>query len=97
MSDEQRLSKGNRAREVLENEEFQAAFEAIEQELTNAWKTSPQRDRTGREHLFLCLTMLEKVKAGLTQTMESGKLAQLELQHLKTVADRTKDFLGLTS
>jgi hypothetical protein len=46
MTDEERLHRGTRAKEVLENEEFQAAFQAIEEELTNAWKTSPQRDST---------------------------------------------------
>jgi hypothetical protein len=96
MTDEQRLHRGTRAKEVLDNEEFQAAFTTIEQELTEAWKQSPQRDRTGREHLFLCLTMLGKVKQGLTTTMETGKLAQIELQHLKTMADRGRDYLGLS-
>lgn len=93
MTDEERLHRGTRAKEVLENEEFSAAFEAIEQELTNAWKTSPQRDSTGREHLFLALTMLSKVKASLTQTMETGKLAMLELQHKKTLAQHAREWL----
>lgn len=94
MTDEERLHRGTRAKEVLENEEFSAAFEAIEQELTNAWKTSPQRDSTGREHLFLALTMLSKVKASLTQTMETGKLALLELQHKKTLAQHAREWVG---
>lgn len=96
MTDEERLHRGTRAKEVLENEEFQRAFEAIEQELTEAWKTSPQRDSTGREHLFLALTMLNKVQASLTSTMETGKLALLELQHKKSLADKTKELLGLS-
>lgn len=94
MTDEARLYRGTRAREVLENEEFDAAFNTIEQELTQAWKSSPQRDSTGREHLFLALTMLSKVKASLTTTMETGKLALLELQHQKSIAEKAKAFLG---
>lgn len=92
MTDEERLHRGSRAREVLENEEFQRAFDAIEEELTQAWKTSPQRDNTGREHLFLALTMLSKVKASLTTTMETGKLALMELQHQKSVAEKLKQW-----
>jgi hypothetical protein len=96
LTDEQRLAKGNRAREVLENEEFQAAFEAIEEELTNAWKTSPQRDEEGRQKLFECLTMLHKVRQVLTSTMETGKLALLELQHKNpTMREQARDFLGM--
>lgn len=97
MTDEERLHRGTRANEVLENEEFSAAFDAIEQELTQAWKASPQRDVEGRERLFLALSMLGKVKASLTQTMETGKLAMLELQHKKTLTEQAKHYLGLNS
>lgn len=97
MTDEQRLSRGSRAKEVLENEEFQAAFSAIEEDLTQAWKTSPQRDSTGREHLFRALTMLSSVKASLTTTMETGKLAAEELRYHKTLAERARAFLGSNS
>lgn len=95
MTDEERLHRGSRAREILENEEFSRAFDAIEEELTNAWKTSPQRDEEGRERLFLALTMLSKVKSSLTTTMETGKLALAELQHQKSMAEKAKAFLGM--
>lgn len=96
MTDEERLHRGARAKEVLDNEEFQRAFDAIEEELTQAWKTSPQRDSTGREHLFLALTMLSKVKASLTTTMETGKLAAEELKFHKSMAEKAKAYLGLS-
>lgn len=98
MTDEERLNRGTRAREVLENEEFIAAFEAIEEELTQAWKTSPQRDEQGRQKLFECLTMLHKVRQVLTTSMESGKLALLELQHQNpTMREKSREFLGMPS
>lgn len=98
MTLEERLARGNRAKEVLENEEYARAFEAIEQELTEAWKASPQRDSTGRETLFLALTMLGKIQASLTGTMESGKLALLELRHQNpTMREQARDFLGMNS
>lgn len=98
MTDEERLHRGTRAKEVLENEEFQAAFDAIEQELTQAWKNSPQRDADGRERLFLALTVLGKIKASLTTTMDTGKLALLELQHNNpTMREKAREFLGMPS
>lgn len=98
MTDEQRVHQGSRAREVLENEQFQAAFDAIEEELTQAWKTSPQRDAEGREKLFLALTMLGKIKAALVTSVETGKLALLELQHKNpTMQQEARRFLGMTS
>jgi len=88
---EQRLYNGDRAREVLENEEFIAAFEAIEQELLETWKHSPARDPDGREKLWAYLHLLTKVKTQLTQTLETGKLAKLELEHQRTLKERMRD------
>lgn len=98
MTDEERLHRGTRAREILENEEFARAFDAIEEELTQAWKQSPQRDVDGRQKLFECLTMLHKVRQVLTTSMESGKLALLELQHQNpTMREKSREYLGMPS
>ena len=88
---EQRIYNGDRAKEILENEVFQAVFEDIEKELYQAWKQSPQRDAEGRERIHLALSMMGKVKASLTTTLETGKLAMLELEHRRTLAQRAKD------
>lgn len=96
MTDEERLHRGSRAREVLENEEFTAAFDAIDQELTEAWKQSPQRDVDGRQRLFEALTMLYKVRQVLVTSVESGKLALLELQHQNpTKREQAREYLGM--
>lgn len=91
---EKRLYKGDRAREVLENEVFQQVFTDIEQEWTEVWKKSPQRDVEARERIHLAISMLAKVKACLQTTLETGTLAKLDLQHRQTLADRAKDWLG---
>lgn len=90
MNLDQRVYHGDRAREVLENEAFAQAFADIEQELTEAWKTSPQRDVEGRERIHLSLTLLGKLKACLTTTMETGKLAKLEIQHKRSITERLR-------
>jgi hypothetical protein len=92
---EERIYDGNRARECLENEQFNWAFESIEQELTNAWRTSPARDEEGREKIYLMLQLLTKLKTTITQSLETGKLADLDLQHKKTLMDRAKGILQL--
>jgi uncharacterized membrane protein YccC len=83
MTHEQEAVLGARAREVLENEAFTSAFEQIEKELIEQWKNSPARDQEGREKLWVYLSMLRKVKSTLEQTMQSGKLANLEIEHAK--------------
>jgi len=95
MTLEQNIYNGNRAREVLDNEQFIAAFEAIEKELIEAWTTSPQRDLEGRERIHQYLTLLKKVQAHLVSTLETGKLANLEVRHKQTLYDKAR--AGLTS
>lgn len=85
---------GERAREVLENEQFKAAFEAIEKELIDQWTQSPARDADGREKLWLMLQMLRKVHSCLAKTMDSGKLAMAEIKHKKTIRDRLQSALS---
>lgn len=87
---EERLHAGSRAKEVLENEAFIEAFDAIEKEVIEQWTNSPARDAVGRESLWTYLHLLRKVKTHLTTTLETGKLAQIELQHKQTLADRAR-------
>jgi hypothetical protein len=88
---QQRIYDGNRAKEVLENEVFQGAFLAIELEMTETWKKSPARDAEGREKIWQYLMLLQKVKTHLEATMQDGKVADLDLEHRRTVAQRLRD------
>ncbi len=62
---EQRIYDGNRAREVLENEAFTAAFADIRQEIDTQWQNSPARDHEGREHLYQLRRLADKLEATL--------------------------------
>ena len=62
----------------------------IEAEVIDKWKNSPARDQAGRESLWTYLQLLQKLKAQLTSTMESGKLAALDLQHAQTMKDKLR-------
>lgn len=91
MTLEERLYNGDRAKEVLENEQFIAAFESIEQEIIDQWKTAPARDAEGREKLWTYLHLLQKVRTCMTNTLETGKLAKLELEHQRSLRQRVRD------
>lgn len=95
MTTEKRIYDGNRAKEVLENEAFLAAFTDIENEVIEQWKNSPARDAEGREKLWQYRMLLQKVRTHLTTTMESGKLAQIELTRRQGVVERLR--AGMTS
>lgn len=96
MEIEQRIYNGDRAREVLENEAFQQAFEELKTELIESWENSPARDQEGREKLYQLLKLTDKLKANLTNRLETGKLAQLELAHKESLIQKAKRVAGLT-
>lgn len=93
MTLEERLYNGDQAKLVLENDEFQKAFDAIRQDYIEQWLEIPSTDQSAkqRDRLHLALTLLDKVKSTLVATMESGKLAMVELNHRRTLAERAKD------
>lgn len=94
MNESQRIYNADRAKECLENEAFQQAFADIEQELIEQWKTSPARDEDARQKLWLMLKMLEKLKLTLQASLDSGKLAVIEMEHRKSMAQRAKEWIG---
>jgi hypothetical protein len=91
---EVRLWEGDQAKQVIENVAFVAAFEAIEQEITTQWTNSPARDVEGREKCWQYLTLLKKVRMHLESTLDTGKLARLELTHKQGMVDRAKAWMG---
>lgn len=87
---EERIYSGDRAREVLENEAFLQAFEDIEHEVIEQWKNSPARDEVGREKLWTYLSLMKKLQQHLTSTLETGKLAKIELEHKRSLAEKVR-------
>jgi len=92
MTLEQRIYNADRAREVLENEAFQGAFETAQAEITDQWKKSPARDEAGREKLWLMLSLLNTVEAILQETLSDGKIAKQDLQYYQTKEQREREW-----
>ena len=89
----ERLYNGDRAKEVLENEAYIAAFADIEKDLIESWKNTPATivNRDARERIHMALTLLGKLQACLQQSLDTGKLAKLELEHQRSLAQKLKD------
>lgn len=77
------LDRGNKAKEILENELFQEAWLTVETALIQKWRECPIRDKEGQHELKLMLKLLDDVKANVVRVMESGRLAESRLQELK--------------
>jgi hypothetical protein len=91
---EERQYDGDQARLVLENEAFASALADMKQEIVDQWKSSPARDHEGREKLWTMLRLAEKLEANLRTTLETGRLAKLELEYQQTLAERAKAAIG---
>ena len=94
MEPSERIYNGDRAREVLENEAFIAAFADMQTEIIEQWKQSPARDGEGREKLWQLLSLSNKLQSLLQTSLETGKLAKLDLQHDQKLKDRAKALVG---
>jgi preprotein translocase subunit SecA len=87
---EKRIYDGDQARLVLENEAFQQALDDTRKEIIDQWQKAPARDVEGREKLWQLLKLTDKLEAHLRSSLETGKLAKLELKHQETLAQRAK-------
>lgn len=88
---EERINRGVKAREILDSEIYLEAYDTLRQEIIDQWQQSPARDVEGREKLYLMLGIIDKLRATMQTIMESGKLAQLELNHKLTLIEQAKD------
>jgi len=96
MIDEDELSraaaKGNRARNLLDNDLLAEAFKGLEDSYTAAWRATTIDDVSAREKLFLAINIVGKVRDHLTSVVNNGKLAAAELKALAETAERKKRF-----
>ncbi|MES2637564.1 MAG: hypothetical protein V4605_09580 [Pseudomonadota bacterium] len=92
---QERITKGIKAKEVLENDVYIEAYALVKQEITDQWQNSPARDAQARETLYLMTKLVDKLKTVMQTTMETGKLAELELQHQETLAQKAKRVVSM--
>jgi hypothetical protein len=74
MSD-QEISRGNKAKQILEEPLFIEAIQKVRTELMNEWLNSDDKNSEQRENIFRMRRMLEVVLMQLQTVMETGKLA----------------------
>ena len=75
-SDSQR---GDNARLVIENEAYQEAMRLLQKQIVDEWGKCPVRDVEGQKLLLQLHKLSKKFEGLLTGMVETGKLAQLEL------------------
>ena len=74
------ISRGQQAKDILENPLLQDSLKAIRNKLDTEWKNSPLRDVEGREKIFFLVKAIDELEAMLISEMETGKLASEQLK-----------------
>ena len=75
---EERISKGNSAKRLIEDPILQEVFEKLETSYNNAWISSGLDDVQKRETLYLSIRALSQFKLELESMIMGGKIAQKE-------------------
>lgn len=82
MTDERReaIELGERAKELLEDETLQLAFDHLKAKFTQAWANTTLEDREGREKLYLARQGIEYAERELRILLDNGKIAASEIE-----------------
>jgi len=76
---QKQISRGQQAKDILENPLLQDSLKAIRNKLDTEWKNSPLRDVEGREKIFFLVKAIDELEAMLISELETGKLASEQL------------------
>ena len=76
---QKQISRGQQAKDILENPLLQDSLKAIRNKLDTEWKNSPLRDVEGREKIFFLVKAIDELEAMLISELETRKLASEQL------------------
>lgn len=72
------IQQGDHAERVLSD--TSVYFDMVESAILTAWRKSPVGDEKGQHELRLMLKLLDDVKANMTNAIQSGKLAKIQIE-----------------
>lgn len=84
--------RGSDAARVLESTAFKTAMQALKDEIVAEWSRAPVRDVEGQRLLLQLHKLANKFEGLLTGMVETGKLAQLNLDALRDESAARKLF-----
>lgn len=74
------VQRGDMATAVLENPIYAESWESVRNGIIAAWENAPIRDKEGQNELKLMLKVLTDVRKTVEQTMQTGKLARIQIE-----------------
>ena len=85
-SNDTEVSRGKNAERILNDELFKESFSYLRKLYLGEWENSPARDKEARESLWVAIKMLGTVEGHLQTVMQTGKLANRQLEELAKVS-----------
>lgn len=74
------LQRGDMAAAVLDNPIYAESWDMVRAGIIAAWENCPIRDKEGQNELKLMLKVLGDVRKTVEQTMQTGKLARIQIE-----------------
>ena len=81
----QKVQRGKKALEILQDETMAAAFATLEERYTNDWKTSKIDDVVKRDRAYANMSVLQDFKDQLQSFVDSAKIASKQLERDKSI------------
>ena len=88
MSAAEDIQRAEHAKALLSDKVLKEALDSIEKEIMERWEACPARDREGREELWIYFKTAKKFRGILQGAIESGKIAEFELERRRSVKDQ---------
>lgn len=82
---------GHYASQLVRNPAFDAALRKIEDDIFNAWKTSPPKSRLEREHLYYRMEGLAQIKLKLAGMVNNMLLEEKKAKQTMGQAERNPE------
>ncbi len=89
MSPEQEEARGERARQVLDNEVYREAYKAMSDRIVSQLSLADTPDDK-RKRLNDLLIALAKVENYMRQVLVGGTMAAMEIERQRTLAERVR-------
>ena len=86
-----KITQGERAAELLENEIFKAAVEGVREAIHEQWANSPIRDVEGQQALRMSLKLLDDLVANVRSMVNAGKMEKIRVNN--GVMDKVAQFI----
>lgn len=91
MTEEERVTRANEAARIWDSRLMKEAREHIEQSLMRGFASTPLRDDEGLRHIRGLYEAHKAYESFFKQAMEDGKMARIEIERKKTLAERLKN------